>query len=405
MAQLEHRRIVLGVTGSIAAYKAVEVVRGLTRQGADVRVVMTKEASSFVGPMTFGALTGHPVGVEQFPPQGQAGEEHIDLAVWADAVVVAPATANMIGRLAHGLADDLLSTVLLACEAPCALAPAMNFRMLRHPAVQANLRTLRERGCHIIEPGYGPLADGEVGEGRLAEPEQIVEAVAMLADPRRDLAGRSVLVTAGPTVEAIDPVRYITNRSSGKMGFAVARMAARRGADVTLVAGPSHLADPYGVTVERVRTADEMHKAVMRHVTHKDAVIMAAAVADYRPSHRAEQKIKKTASSLTIALERTTDILSEVAKQRPPVLVGFAVETNDGLHYARQKLVKKNLDMVVYNDITLEGAGFDVDTNIVTLIHADGREEALPMMSKTAVADRLLDDVAALLRIREGVLS
>ncbi|MBM3263976.1 MAG: bifunctional phosphopantothenoylcysteine decarboxylase/phosphopantothenate--cysteine ligase CoaBC [candidate division Zixibacteria bacterium] len=398
MDGLENRRIVLGVTGSIAAYKAVEVVRGLLRRGADVRVVMSREAASFVGPMTFGAITGHPVGIEQFPPQGQTGEEHIDLAVWADAIAVVPATANLIGKMAQGLADDLLSTVLLACEAPCAVAPSMNFRMLRHPAVQANLQTLRARGCHVVESAYGPLANGEVGEGRLAEPEHVVQAIARLADPRRDLTGRSVLVTAGPTVEAIDPVRYITNRSSGKMGFAIAQIAAQRGAEVMLIAGPSHLPDPYGVSVERVHSAADMHHAVLRHTDRHDVVIMAAAVADYRPAHRADRKIKKTGTRMTLAMERTTDILTEVSKQRPPVLIGFAVETHDGLAYAREKRVKKNLDMVVYNDVTVEGAGFEVDTNIVTFLHADGREEALPLLPKTEVADRLLDCVTALLR-------
>jgi phosphopantothenoylcysteine decarboxylase/phosphopantothenate--cysteine ligase len=397
MTRLHGRRIVLGITGSIAAYKAVEVARGLMREGMDVRVVMTKEAVAFVGPMTFSALTGHPVGVEQFPAYGQPGEEHIDLALWADVLAIVPATANIIGKLAHGLADDLLSTVMLACEAPCCLAPAMNFRMLRHPAVQANLAALQERGYHIIEPVHGPLADGEVGEGRLEEPERIVQAIAMLADRPGDLTGRRVLVSAGPTVEAMDPVRYITNRSSGKMGFALAQVAARRGAAVTLVTGPSHLPDPYGVSVERVRSAEEMRQAVCGHLGRQDAVIMAAAVADYRPKETAVQKIKKGVPTLTLALERTADILTEVGKRRPPVLVGFAVETHNGLAYAREKLVRKDLDLVVYNDITVDGAGFEVDTNVVTLLFRDGRTEDLPMQPKTEVAERVLDEVALLL--------
>ena len=404
MARLENRRILLGVTGSIAAYKAVEVARGLIRQGADVRVVMTREALAFVGPMTFSALTGHPVSIEQFPPHGQAGEEHLDLALWADAVAIVPATANFIGKLANGLADDLLSTLLLACEVPLCIAPAMNFRMLRHPAVQANLAILGVRGCHLIASDFGPLGNGEVGEGRLAEPERIVEAIAICAEPRRDLAGRRTLITAGPTVEPIDPVRYITNRSSGKMGFALAQMAVQRGSAVTLITGPTALPDPYGVTVVRVRSAEEMAQAVLPALEGQDVVIMAAAVADYRPARVAPQKIKKAKASVTLDLERTTDILGEAGTRNIPVLVGFAVETNDGLSYARQKLVKKNLDMVVYNDITVEGAGFDVDTNIVTLIQRNGREENLPKCSKIDVADRVLDEVVALLALKESVI-
>lgn len=403
MARLENRRILLGVTGSIAAYKAVEVARGLIRQGADVRVIMTREALAFVGPMTFSALTGHPVSVEQFPTHGQAGEEHLDLALWADAVAVVPATANCIGKLANGLADDLLSTVLLACEVPLCIAPAMNFRMLRHPAVQANLTKLGVRGCHVVASDFGPLANGEIGEGRLAEPERIVEAIAILADPRRDLAGTRTLITAGPTLEPIDPVRYITNRSSGKMGFALAQMAVQRGSTVTLITGPTALPDPYGVTVIRVRSAEEMYQAVLPELEGHDIVIMAAAVADYRPTQVAAQKIKKAKVSVTLDLERTTDILGEAGKRHIPVLVGFAVETNDGLTYARQKLVRKNLDLVVYNDIMAEGAGFEVDTNIVTLIHRNGREENLPKLPKTDVADRVLDEVVALLALKGGV--
>lgn len=405
MARLTGRRIVLGVTGSISAYKAAEVVRGLLQEGAEIRVIMTGEAIQFVGPMTFSALTGNPVAIEQFPPYGQPGEEHIDFAAWADAFAVVPATGNIIGKMANGLADDLLSTTLLACDAPCGLAPAMNFRMLKNPAVQANMETLRRRGYHIIDPAFGPLANGEVGEGRLAETDHIIDAVAMLADARQDLTGKRILINAGPTVEAIDPVRFITNRSSGKMGFAVARMAAQRGASVTLITGPTSQPDPYGVVVERVQSAEQMHQAVFHALADQDAAIMAAAVADYRPVQTADRKIKKGASTLSIDMERTRDILREAGENKPPVLVGFAVETHDGLQYARQKLAEKNLDMVVYNDITMEGAGFDVDTNIVTLLHRDGREDVLPRQLKTEVADRILDEVAALLSVQEPVLS
>lgn len=403
MSRLQGRRIVLGVTGSISAYKAAEVVRGLVQEKADVRVVMTREAGAFVGAVTFSALTGHPVAVEQFPETGMSGEEHIDLAVWADAVAIVPATANIIGKMANGLGDDLLSTVMLACEAPCCLAPAMNFRMWRNEAVQANLERLSGRGVHVIDPEFGLLANGEMGEGRLAAPDRIVEAIAIHADPEPDLAGCNVLVSAGPTEEDIDPVRCITNRSSGKMGFAVARSAARRGASVTLVTGPTSLQDPYGIAVEHVRSAHEMHEAVLRNREGQDAVIMAAAVADYRPGVSTGKKMKKAEERLSLEMTRTTDILKEVAAHRPPVLVGFAAETHDGLDFARRKRAEKDLDLVVYNDITMEGAGFGTDTNIVTLIHRDGREEMLPRQAKSAVADRIMDEVAALLRNREGV--
>lgn len=403
MSRLKGRRIVLGVTGSISAYKAAEVVRGLVREQADVRVVMTREAGAFVGAVTFSALTGHPVAVEQFSETGMAGEEHVDLAVWADTVAIAPATANIIGKMANGLGDDMLSTVMLACEAPCCLAPAMNFRMWRNEAVQSNLDRLRSRGVHVIEPEFGLLANGEEGDGRLAAPEQIVEAVAILADPDHDLAGCNVLVSAGPTAEDIDPVRYVTNRSSGKMGYALARAAARRGASVTLVAGPTDLQDPYGVAVEHVRTAGEMREAVLGNREGQHAVIMAAAVADYRPGVQAPLKMKKAKERLTLEMTRTTDILAEVAADRPPVLIGFAAETHDGLDYARRKLAEKDLDLVVYNDVTAEGAGFETDTNIVTLIRRDGGEESLPLQSKSGVADRVMDEVAGLLRNREVV--
>ena len=403
MSRLKGRRIVLGVTGSISAYKAAEVVRGLIQEQADVRVVMTREALAFVGAVTFSALTARPVAVEQFPDTGSSGEEHVDLAVWADTVAIAPATANIIGKMANGLGDDLLSTVMLACEAPCCLAPAMNFRMWRNEAVQANLERLRSRGVHVVEPEFGALANGEMGEGRLAAPDRIVEAVAILADPDQDLAGCNVLVSAGPTAEDIDPVRCITNRSSGKMGFAVARAAARRGASVTLVSGPTNLQDPYGVNVEHVRSAGEMREAVLRNREGQHAVIMAAAVSDYRPGVQTRRKMKKTEEGLTLEMTRTADILKEVAADRPPVLIGFAAETHDGLDYARRKLAEKNLDLVVFNDITAEGAGFGTDTNIVTLIRRDGREESLPMQSKSGVADRIMDEVARLLRKREVV--
>lgn len=400
---LKDRHIVLGVSGSISAYKSVEIVRELIQAGADVRVVMTASATEFVGPITFGAITGHPVALEQFPEQSEAGEAHIDLAAWADVLAVVPATAGIIGKAANGLADDLLSTILMACEAPCCFAPAMNFRMMRHPAVLANLEMLRNRGNFIIDSEFGPLANGEVGEGRLAEPAHIIQAITALADPRNDLAGRRVLISAGPTVEPIDPVRYITNRSSGKMGYAIARMAAQRGADVTLIAGPNHLVSPRNITIVPARTAADMHRAVIQHAADQDAIIMAAAVADYRPKAVAHQKIKKSAACLSLEMEKTTDILKALSERRPPVLVGFAVETIDGLANARNKLIEKDLDMIVYNDVTEAGAGFELDTNIVTVLHRDGRQEALPQLLKTEVADNLLTEVVELLHTRETV--
>lgn len=401
MAHLTDRRIVLGVSGSISAYKSAEVVRELLASGADVRVIMTAAAAEFIGAMTFSALTGNPVSMDQFSSSGMPGEAHIDLAMWAEVMAVVPATANIIGKAANGLADDMLSTTLLACESPRCFAPAMNFRMMRHPAVLSNLETLKSHGCFIIEPAFGPLANGEVGEGRLADTTHIIQAIAALADPRNDLEGKRILVSAGPTVEPIDPVRYLTNRSSGKMGYAVARMAAQRGADVTLIAGPNSLESPRNIKIVPIQTAEEMCNAVIEHAKNQDAVIMAAAVADYRPKSIADQKIKKGADSLVLELERTTDILTALRDHRPQALIGFAVETNNGLEYAGNKLREKNLDMVVFNDVTAEGAGFDGETNIVTLLHRDGRHQELPLMLKSEVADCILDEVAIMLRASE----
>ncbi len=400
---LEDRHIVLGVTGSISAYKAVEVARGLLKAGAELRVIMTAAATEFVGPTTFSAITGHRVRLDQFDDGGGPGEAHIDLAAWADVLAVVPATGNIIGKAANGLADDMLSTTLLACEAPCCFAPAMNFRMMRNCAVVANLDTLRSRGVHIIDAEFGPLANGEVGDGRLAEPYHIIEAIAELSEQRKDLAGKRVLVSAGPTEEPLDPLRYLTNRSSGKMGYAVAIAAARRGAEVTLVSGPTTIEKPRSVNLVHVRTADEMCAAVVERAESQDAVIMAAAVADYRPLSAADHKLKKGADTLTLEMEKTADILKTLGAARPPVLIGFAVETRNGLEYARGKLAEKDLDLIVYNDITADGAGFGVDTNVVTFIQRDGRSQEYPLQLKAEVADNLITEVAALLKSRQAV--
>ena len=404
MSRLRDRHIVLGVTGSIAAYKAVEVVRTLVKEGADVRVLMTREASAFVGELTFRALTANSVGTDQFIDSEKTGEEHVDLAVWADAIAIVPATANIIGKIANGLGDDLLTTLMLACDSPCIVAPAMNFRMWKNPAVQNNIELLKSRGINIIEPENGLLANGETGEGRLPDSDSIAEAIAILADPNKDLAGHRILVSAGPTEEDIDPVRYVTNRSSGKMGYAIARSAACRGAIVTLVSGPTDLEDPYGIIVKRIRTAKEMCEVVLKYHDEQDAIIMAAAVVDYSPIIQADQKIKKESTSpLELKMNPTRDILKEISTHKRSILIGFAAETHDGIVYARDKLVDKNLDLIVYNDITTEGAGFDTDTNIVTLIHPDGRDEALPKQPKSVVADRIIDEVVRLFRERSSV--
>lgn len=393
---LKDKRIVLGVSGGIAAYKACELVSRLKKRGAQVRVVLTKHACEFVQPLTFETLSGNPAYTDAFDRKFEI--EHVALAKWADAVVIAPATANILAKLAAGIADDLLSTTLLAATAPVLVAPAMNTAMWKHPATQANLATLRSRNVHFVGPESGHLACGDEDIGRMSEPEQIVEALDAMLESVQDLAGRRVLVTAGPTVERIDPVRFITNRSTGKMGYAIAEAAAARGAFVTLVSGPVVLSAPEGVEVVRVESSDELCRAVLSHAPDADAVIQAAAPADYTPETVADHKIKKTGGELTLKLRPTTDIAAALGERKRPgqVLVAFAAETDDLVENARGKLARKNADLVVANDVTRPGAGFGTDTNIVTLVTADAQEE-LPMLTKRQTADAILDRVRALL--------
>lgn len=391
-APFEDKTIALGVTGGIAAYKSVELLRLLTKAGARVRVIMTANATWFVGPGTFQALSGLPVCTSVFE-EGGASIRHIDWAGETDLAVIAPATANTIGKLANGIADDALSTFMLAVTAPVVICPAMNTHMYEHPAVQRNLDILQGFGHHIVEPDAGSLACGTVGPGRLATPDTIWEAMAALLTPK-DFKGRTLLLTAGPTREAIDPVRFVSNPSSGKMGFALAKAAARRGARVILVAGPVSLADPLNVEVHRVESAAEMADRVQALLPEADVVIKTAAVADYRPVHTADHKIKKTEDHLSVTFERTIDILHSIGRQKAHrFLVGFAAETRDLRENARQKLEAKNLDMIVANRIGEAGSGFEADTNKVTLLHRDGREEGLPVMSKEALAHELLSRI------------
>ena len=392
---LKDKNIVLGVTGGIAAYKACDLVSRLKKQGALVRVVLTANGAKFVPPLTFETLSTHPVVTDTFEPRKSL--EHISLAKWADAFVIAPASANCLAKLANGIADDLLSTTALAMTAPLLIAPAMNANMWRHPATQANFRLLVERGAKTVGPMSGHLACGDDDVGRMAEPEQIVEALDALLNPRRDFEGRHVLVTAGPTVERIDPVRYITNRSSGKMGYAIAEAARDRGAEVVLVSGPVNLAAPEGVEVVKIESSAELCAAVLARGDWADVVIQAAAPADYTPVNISETKIKKTGAGMMLELKNTTDIAKTLGERKHPgqVLVAFAAETDRVLENAKGKLEKKNADLIVANDVTRPGAGFGVDTNAVTLITRQD-ENALPVMSKRDVADAILDKVAAL---------
>jgi phosphopantothenoylcysteine decarboxylase / phosphopantothenate---cysteine ligase len=400
--------IALGITGGIGAYKAVEVCRGLQKRGHDVVAIMTRSATRFVGPVTLEAITRHPVITSQWRPGMNAEIEHISIADDAALLVVAPCTANIVGKFAHGIADDFLTSLYLATKAPVLLAPAMNSNMLAHPAVQQNLETLASRGVRFVDPGEGYLACGWIGKGRLAEPDQIVAAAeAVLAPSGQSLRGRRVLVTAGPTYEDIDPVRYVGNRSSGRMGFEVAAEAKRRGATVVLVAGPTRIVPPAVDELVKVRSAAEMHAAVIRAAADADVVVMAAAVADYTPASRAGEKIAKSDGPMTLTLERTTDILAKLGElrsrtgDRGPVLVGFAAETSDTVTKAREKLTRKNADLIVANDVSRADAGFDVDTNAVTLVSAD-RVEDVPLQSKKAVAARILDRVERLIQSRTG---
>jgi phosphopantothenoylcysteine decarboxylase / phosphopantothenate---cysteine ligase len=391
--------IALGVCGGIAAYKAVEVLRGLQRAGCVVRVAMTKRACEFVQPLTFRALSGSHVIVDDYAPDNPDPIAHITFSQTVDLLIVAPATANMIGKFANGVADDFLSSTYLACTAPVLIAPAMNTTMLEHPATQRNIERLRADGVHFVEPDAGEMACGTIGPGRLSEPERIVAAALGILKGSRDLAGERLLITVGATREEIDPVRFISNRSSGRMGFALAEAALRRGAEVTLVAGITTVNPPAGARVVRAFSAEEMSRAVEQEAANHSVFIGAAAIADYRPTQRAEQKIKKSEDQITLTLERTPDVLSQVAasRQNGMLVIGFAAETENVLENARGKLQRKNLDAIVANDVTREGSGFDSSTNAITIITKDQNDQTeLPLLSKREAADRILDVIVSL---------
>lgn len=392
---LAGKKVVLGVSGGIAAYKAVELLRLLVKEGAEVTVVMTENAKQFVTPLTFEALSGHPVYHEIFGGEASASMAHIRSAENADLMIIAPATANSIGKMAHGLADDPLSTLFAAFAGPVLVAPAMNDKMWDNPAVRENIRTLRKRGVSIIDPEAGELACGVVGLGRLAEPERLLAAVRKGLLRKSDLSGLRILITAGPTREPLDPVRFITNRSSGKMGYAIARQACSRGAEVTLISGPTHLEPPFGVTLLDCQQSGEMASLVLDHLPECDVLIMAAAVGDFAPESVQKEKIKKKdAKGYTLHLRPTQDILLEVAKKKSgQFIVGFAAESENLVQSATEKLQRKQLDLIVANDISAPGIGFQSDNNQVTLIDRDAKVESLPHLSKTEIAELLLDRI------------
>lgn len=388
--------MVIGVGGGIACYKIVELVRLLVKDAFVVQVIMTRGAMEFVTPLTFQTLSGRPVATETFNLTQESEIGHINLADSADVLVIAPATANLIGKIAAGIADDLLTTVLMATQAPTLIAPSMNIHMYENPIVQENLRKLRRVGYHLMEPAEGYLACGYEGKGRLPEPEKILEEIRRLLK-KKDLVGERLLITAGPNREPLDPVRYISNRSSGKMGYALARAGLRRGAEVTLISGPTELEPPSGARLVRVTTAEEMRHAVLKEFDRCTSVIMAAAVTDYRPVDRANNKIKRGKGPIELRLEPNPDILKELgARKTGKKLVGFAAETEELVPNAQKKLTDKNLDMVVANNVTESGSGFDVDTNLATILDRSGARRALPLMSKDELADEIFDHLLAL---------
>ncbi len=390
---LKDKRIVLGITGGIAAYKSAELTREFIKKEAAVRVVMTKNAAEFITPLTLQTLSGHPVFTDMYAPLTDFDMAHISLAEYADVIVIAPATANIIGKIAAGMADDILTTTVLATKAPVLVCPAMNVNMYDNAIVKENISRLTARGYLFMVPGYGELACKTEGYGRLPEIPDIVEEVESILTPK-DLQGEKILVTAGPTREPFDPVRYITNYSSGKMGYALAIAAKRRGAHVTLISGPTALPAPRDIKFVAVASAVDMKDAVMEHLDSATVVIKAAAVADYRPSLRSAAKIKKDGGGLDLQLERNPDIILEVGRKKGNrILVGFAVETENLVENARSKMKKKNMDIIVANDVTKEGAGFGYDTNIIKILSPDGEIESIPLMSKMEVADRILDRV------------
>ncbi|WP_417900876.1 bifunctional phosphopantothenoylcysteine decarboxylase/phosphopantothenate--cysteine ligase CoaBC [Bacillus haimaensis] len=397
---LTNKKILLCVTGGIAVYKAVALTSKLVQQGAEVKVIMSQSACKFVTPLSFQALSRNEVFTDTFEEKNPSVISHIDLADWADLILVAPATANTIGKMANGLADDMVTTTLLAATAPIWVAPAMNVHMYDHPAVKENMKRLAAFGYRFIEPGEGFLACGYVGKGRLEEPESIVQAVIDYFTPdfskASPLRGKKILVTAGPTLEKIDPVRFISNRSTGKMGYRIAEVAADLGAEVTLVSGPTALSDPPKVHTIRVESAEQMYETVLANYDTSDVVIKSAAVSDYRPKHISDTKMKKQDGDSVLEMERTKDILKALGERKKhQILVGFAAETNNVEEYAVGKLDRKNLDYIVANNVTMDGAGFGTDTNIVTIYRKDGSNLSLPLMSKKEVAASLLEEIAS----------
>ncbi|MBU5594610.1 bifunctional phosphopantothenoylcysteine decarboxylase/phosphopantothenate--cysteine ligase CoaBC [Amphibacillus sp. MSJ-3] len=392
---LTNKKIVLGVTGGIAAYKAIALTSKLSQAGALVQVILTKGAQQFVSPLSFQAISRQPVYLDTFDELDPKKIQHIDLADWADLFIVAPATANIIGKYANGIADDMLSTTLLATKAPVYIAPAMNVDMYQHPAVQNNLAVLEKRGVRLIDPNEGYLACGYTGKGRLAEPEEIVNYLEKSLTEGKLLEGKKLLITAGPTQEKIDPVRYLTNYSSGKMGFAIAEVAANMGADVTLVSGPVALPTPRGVKRIDVVTTEEMYQTVLNYYPNQDIVIKAAAVSDYRPAIQYQEKLKKQAEQMTIELKRNKDILLSLGQMKEhQYLVGFAAETRNVEQYGQDKLSKKNLDAIVINDVSKPGIGFGADNNEVLIIMKDGTEIKIDQTSKLSIASQLLTHIA-----------
>jgi len=393
---LKGKSILLGISGGIAAYKVPELVRKLRKAEAEVQVIMTKNAQEFITPLTFQTVSNNPVITEMFAPVMTSEVVHVSLADKADLVVVAPATANVIAKFVIGLADDFLSTTVLATRSPILLAPAMNVNMYTNPATQENLEILKKRGFYFVGPGKGELACGWEGQGRMSEVEEIFQSIKTILGPK-DLKGKNFLVTAGPTQEPLDPIRFITNRSSGKMGYALAEAAQIRGAEVTLITGPTQVPLPRGVKVISVETAGQMYDETIKHYRSMDTVIMAAAVADYRPADFSPKKIKKEKNDITIALVENPDILAEMGRGKGATfLVGFAAETENVISNAQSKLKTKNVDLIIANDVTQPGAGFESDTNIVTLLFQDGKSEKLPQMSKHFLAHKILDKIKEL---------
>ncbi len=392
---MKDKKIVVGITGGIAAYKVASVVSALHKQGADVQVIMTKAATEFITPLTMQVLSKKHVYTDTFDSHNAENVAHINIAQSADLVVVAPATANIIAKMAYGIADDILSTTLLAVKVPILVFPSMNEDMYNHPTVTHNLQILADRGVQIIEPAYGYLAEGYSGKGRLPQPDEIVSVIEKYCARASDYQDKKILITAGATREAIDPVRFITNHSTGKMGYALAEEAAKRGASVTLVSGKTDLALPKGVELVTAETADKMYEAVMERLSDMDIIIKAAAVADYRPQQIADEKIKKGEGELLLTLERTKDIAAEIGqrKRADQILIGFSAETSNLIENAKRKLANKNMDMIIANNILQAGAGFGGDTNIITIITRAGEEINIPLMSKRELAKIILDEV------------